>query len=90
MADDAHELQVGRKFESWNFAKKAIEDFQLKTCSQFYVRDSRTLAQAKKTTPKVVEKTREQLKYTFITYSCIHGGRSFKSRPTTGARPQQM
>ena len=61
MVDDAHELQVGGKFESWNLAKKAIEDFQLKTCSQFYVRDSRTLAQGKKTTLKVVEKTREQL-----------------------------
>ena len=90
MAEDAHDLQVGRQYESWELAKRAIEDFQLKTCSQFYVRDSRTLAQAKKTTPRIVEKAKEQLKYTFITYSCIHGGRSFKRRPTTGTRPQQM
>ena len=90
MAEDANELQVGGKYKSWDLAKKAIEDFQLKSCSQFYVRDSRTLAQAKKTTPRIVEKTKEQLKYTFITYSCIHGGRSFKRRPTTGTRPQQM
>ena len=90
MAEDTHKLQVGRKYESWDLAKKASEDFQLKMCSQFYVHDSRTLAQAKKTTPRIVEKMKEQLKYTFITYSCIHGGRSFKSRPTTGTRPQQM
>ena len=42
-------------------AKRAIEDFQLKMCSQLYVRDSRILAGA---TPR-----KEQLisKYTFIT-----------------------
>ena len=61
-------------YENWEIAKRDIEDFQLKTCSQFYVRDSRTLAQAKKTTPRIVEKMKEPLKYTFITYSCIHGG----------------
>ena len=55
MAEDAYELQVGSKYESWDLAKRAIEDFQWKTCSQFYVRDSRTLAQAKKTTPRIVE-----------------------------------
>ena len=90
MAEDAQNLQVGSKYGSWDSAKRAIEDFQLKTSSQLYVRDSRTLARAKKLTPLIVEKTKEQLKYTFITYSCIHGGRSFKSRPTTGTRPQQM
>ena len=90
MDEDIHELQVVSKYESWELAKKAIEDFQLKTCSQFYVRDSRTLAQAKKTTPRIVEKTKDQLKYMFVMYSCIHGGQSFKSRPTTGARPHQM
>ena len=90
MAEETHDLQVGSKYESWELLKRAIEHFQLKTCSQFYVRDSRTLAQAKKSTPRIVEKAKEQLKYTFITYSCIHGGRSFKRRPTTGTRPQQM
>ena len=47
MAKETHDLQVGSKYESWELVKRAIEDFQLKTCSQFYVRDSRTLAQAK-------------------------------------------
>ena len=61
-------VQVGSKYRSWKLAKKAIEDFQREECSQFYVRDSRTLAQAKKTTPKVVK---EQLKYTFVMHSCI-------------------
>ena len=48
-------------YENWEIAKRDIEDFQLKTCSQFYVRDSRTLAQAKKTTPRIVEKMKEPL-----------------------------
>ena len=48
MAEDIHELQVGSKYESWELAKRAIEDFQLKTCSQFYVRDSKALVQAKR------------------------------------------
>ena len=60
-------VQVGSKYGSWELVKKAIEDFQSwEECSQFYVRVSRTLAQAKKTTAKVVEKAKEQLKYTFI------------------------
>ena len=28
MAEDTCELQVGRKYESWDLAKKAIKDFQ--------------------------------------------------------------
>ena len=35
MAEDTHELQVGSKYESWELAKRAIEDFQLKLRSQF-------------------------------------------------------
>ena len=55
-------VQVGSKYASWELAKKPLKSFQREECSQFYVRDSRTLAQAKKTTPKVVEKAKEQLK----------------------------
>ena len=40
------------KYENWEIAKRDIEDFQLKMCSQFYVRDSRTLTQAKKNNTK--------------------------------------
>ena len=30
MAEDAHELQFGSKYESWDLAKRAIEDIQIK------------------------------------------------------------
>ena len=90
MAKDTHELQVGSKVWKLGDSQKGIEEFQLIMCSQFYFRDSRTLTQAKKTTPRIVEKMKETLKYMFITYSCVYGGQSFKNRPTTGTRPQQM
>ena len=47
---------------------------------------------AKKATPSQYsghDKKNNLSTYTFITY-CIQGGRSFKSRPSTGTRPQQM
>jgi len=88
---DGHEvIQVGDKYDSWALVKKTIQEFKKRTFTEFYVRDSRTFKQAKKTTPKVVEKANQQLKYTFVKYSCIHGGRLFKSRPTNCTRPQQM
>ena len=83
-------LTVGAKFQSFIELKNALDRFQRANSCQFYVRDSRTLQQAKKFSPKLVQTVAEELKYTFVNYSCIHGGRCFKSRPKTGTRPQQM
>ena len=69
---DGHEvIQVGDKYDSWALVKKTIQEFKKRTFTEFYVRDSRTLKQSEKTTPKVVEKANQQLKYTFVKYSCI-------------------
>ena len=83
-------LKVGTKFKSWTQTKAAIDPFQRKMCCHFYVRDCRTLTQAQKFSPKLVNKVPDDLKYTFVTFSCIHGGRPFKSRPKDGSRPLQM
>ena len=83
-------LTVGAKFQSFIELKNALNSFQKANFCQFYVRDSRTLQQAKKFSPKLIQTVPEELKYTFVNYSCIHGGRYFKSRPKTGSRPQQM
>ena len=83
-------LTVGAKFHSFIELKNALDCFQKANFCQFYVRDSRTLQQAKKFSPKLIQSVPEELKYTFVNYSCIHGGRCFKSLPKTGTRPQQM
>ena len=83
-------LTVGAKFHSFIELKNVLDCFQKANFCQFYVRDSRTLQQAKKFSPKLIQSVPEELKYTFVNYSCIHGGRCFKSRPKTGTRPQQM
>ena len=83
-------LTVGTKFQSFTELKNALDCFQRANFCQFYVRDSRTLQQARKFSPKLIQTVPEELKYNFVNYSCIHGGRCFKSRPKTGTRPQQM
>ena len=83
-------LTVGTKFQSFVELKNELDHFQKANFSQLYVRDSRILQQAKQSCPTLVRAVPEELKYIFITYSCIHGGRCFKSRPKTRTRPQQM
>lgn len=89
-SSSSDDVSVGLKFSSWKKVREAVDDLQRKKFCQFYVRDSRTLNQARKFSPKLVNKVPESLKYTFIHFACIHGGRTFKSRPKDGSRPQQM
>ena len=83
-------LEVGTKFKSWTQAKNVIDAFQRKIYCQFYVRDSRTLIQAQKFSPKLVNKVTIDMNHTFVMLACIHGGWAFKSRPKDGSRPLQM
>ena len=82
----ASKLTLGTKFRSFGEFKNSLDCFQKANFCQFYVRDSRTLHQAKKYSPKLIQAVPEELKYTFVNYSCIHGGRCFKSHPKTGTR----
>ena len=88
--EDSGILEVGTKFKSWTQTKKFIDAFQRKIYCQFYVRDSRTLIQAQKFSPKLVNKVPNDMNHTFVMLACIHGGRAFKSRPKDGSRPLQM
>ena len=45
----------------------------------------RTLIQAQKFSPKLVNQVPDDLKYTFVTFACIRGRRAFKSRPKDGS-----
>ena len=88
MASD-NVFRVGASFRTFDEMQNALRLFEQQTHSQFYMRDARTLNAAKKTTPNVVEKASKDVKYYFVKYSCLHGGRPHKSRTTTGSRPQQ-
>ena len=48
-------LTVGAKFQSFVELKNALECYQKANFCQFYVRDSRTLQQAKKFSPKLIQ-----------------------------------
>ena len=77
---------VGKEFSSFDELKDAIDKYQLSTYSQFYVRDSRTIAATAKRAPK--RRIKEDLKYGYLVYSCIAGGKKFQSK-STGSRPNQ-
>ena len=78
---------VGSTFSSFSLFRTAFSTFEDNTHSEFYTRDARTLTAAVRLTPKIAEKANKDLKYYFIKYACIHGGRKFKSK-TEGERPK--
>ena len=79
-------IDVGAKYSSLEELNEAIERYKLANFCQLYVRDSRTVASSLKRTPS--RKLNESLCYSNITYSCIAGGKRFKSR-SNGIRPNQ-
>ena len=77
---------VGKDFSSFDELTDSLDKYQLTTYSQFYVRDSRTIAASAKRAPN--KRIKEDLKYAYIVYSCIAGGKKFQSK-STGSRPNQ-
>ena len=76
---------IGEKFRSFSELKDKVEDFEKANFVQLYIRRSRSVEAAAKRAPK--KQFNEELKYSEIEYSCIHGGRIFKST-STGAKNQ--
>ena len=72
------------KFRSFSECKDKVEDFEKANFVQLYIRRSRSVEAAVKRAPK--KQFNEELKYSDIEYSCIHGKRVFKSS-STGERP---
>ena len=77
---------IGDIFSSFSELKDKIEDFEKANFVQLYIRRSRSIEAAAKRAPK--KQFNEELKYYEVEYSCIHGGKVFKST-STGKRPNQ-
>ena len=77
---------IGKNFRFFSELKDKVEDFEKANFIQLYIRQSRSVEAAAKRAPK--KQFNEEIKYSEIEYSCIHGGRVFKST-STGERPNQ-
>ncbi len=64
---------VGEHFQTFDEVKQKLEAHEIAT----WIRDSRTIEGAKK---RVNRPLSDRLKYYEVSYSCINGGRKFKSR----------
>ena len=70
-------LEVGEKFPSYESLMAKIRKYEEATSSKFYIRDSRTICGSK---GRVKRALKDDLKYSELTLSCIHGGKKFKPR----------
>ena len=77
---------IGEKFSDFSELKYKIADFEKANFVQLYIRRSRSIEAAAKRAPR--KQFNSELKYSEIEYSCIHGGKSFKTT-STGERPNQ-
>ena len=79
-------FKVGEEFASFAALKESLTKFQETTFTQFYVKDSRTVAAALKRTPG--KELKPELKYSYLVCACIAGGKKFISK-SNGSRPNQ-
>ena len=77
---------VGEKFSNYAALSSKIEQYQRANNVQLYKRSSRSIDAAKTRCPK--KTFNDQLKFSEITFSCIHGGKKFEQRGT-GKRNQR-
>ena len=84
MASNVDILSLGDEFESYNELEKKVKEFEELKFVKLWKRDAKTIAGSKKRCPN--KSFNEQIKYTYINYACVHGGRDFKSYKSTGAR----
>lgn len=77
---------IGEKFSSYNALASKIECYQRPNNVQLYKRSSRSVAAAKSRCPK--KSFNEELKFSEVTFSCIHGGKNFKSEATGKRNPR--
>lgn len=74
----------GRKFDSYEEVSQSMEHFQIENFFQMYIRDSKTIKSYLKRRPS--REIKEDLRYVYLHYCCVHGGKKFESK-STGARP---
>ena len=79
-------FSVGDEFNSFTELSTKIKEFEKETCTQLYVRSSRTIESTIKHAPKKL--FNHDVRYSELDYAFIHGGKQFKSS-STGKRPNQ-
>ena len=79
-------LFEGKQYTSFEELQADLETYQKESKCQLYILDCRTIKAAKHRVPN--KKLSEALHYYYVKYSCIHGGKAFKSR-SSGARPNR-
>ena len=84
---DKNGIAVGAIFTSFKELQKEIIKYQRENYVQMYRRDSRTIEAAMRRAPNRTFNPR--IEYSEVVYSCIHGGKKFKSE-SKGKRPQQQ
>ena len=78
MASNACTFTIGETFNSIEEFESKLECYKKQSYVEFYRRDSRTIAAARK---KGVDRPlKAELKYYDLKYCCVHGGRAFKPR----------
>lgn len=75
--DSVISFTIGEIFNSVEEFEKKMEAYKKQAFVEFYRRDSRTIAAARK---RVDRPLKAELKYFDLKYCCVHGGRAFKPR----------
>ena len=76
--DSSYQFQVGEKFTSFEAFKAKLERHKNVVFSEFWIRDSRTIAGARK---RGVERPiKPELRYFEVKYCCITRGQAFKAK----------
>ena len=79
-------LKVGDSFKSFKDVKQAMKEYETKSLMNYYKRDSRTLSVAQKRVK--IENPNADLVYYEVKYTCIKGGKDYKSKASS-QRPNQ-
>lgn len=70
-------LSVGTEFPHFSALEVAITDYEAANFVQFYHRDLRSVLAA---TKQNTRRYNMEIRFSELTFSCIHGGKKFKSK----------
>ena len=72
-------LKVGDKFSDYAALLKQIDMYENHKLVNLYKRSSRSIENVKKLMTRLANVDNSQLQFGEIDYSCVHGGKNFKS-----------
>ena len=78
-------MELNKKFDSFAAVEAALSVYEKITYTQYYKRNSRKLNSYAARCPRkdLTQRANFSLKFAVIDYSCIHGGKNFKSKAET-------